>query len=75
MGMLLVPSLHILGKTGIQHVAHNVVAMMTDDGLGFLTEQRWNHLDAVYRLIVVITNGERQLGCGSHAGDAGKELQ
>ena len=32
MGMLLVPSLHILGKTGIQHVAHNVVAMMADDG-------------------------------------------
>ena len=74
MGMLLVPSLHILGKTGIQHVAHNVVAMMADDGLGFLAEQRRNHLDVVHRLIPVVTDGERQLGCGSHTGDTGKEF-
>ena len=75
MGMLLVPRLYILGKAGIQYIAHDVVAMMADNGLGFLAEQRWNHLDAVHRLILVVTDGERQLGCGSHAGDAGKELQ
>lgn len=74
MGMFLVPSLHILGKTGIQHVAHNVVAMMADDGLGFLAEQRRNYLDVVHRLIPVVTDGERQLGCGSHTGDTGKEF-
>ena len=75
MGMLLVPRLYILSKSGIQHVAHDVVAMMADDGLGFLTEQWWNHLDAVHRLILVVTDGERQLGCGPHTGDTGKELQ
>ena len=69
------PSLHILGKTGIQHITHDVVTMMADDGLGFLAEQWWNHLDAMHRLILIVTDGERQLGCGSHAGDAGKELQ
>lgn len=74
MGMLLVPRLYILGKSGIQHIAHDVITMVADDGLGFLTEQRWNHLDAVHRLILIVTDGECQLGCGSHAGDAGKEL-
>ena len=75
MGMLLVPRLHILGKSGIQHIAHDVVAMVADDGLGFLTEQRWNYLDAVHRIILIVTDGERQLGCGSHTGDTGKEFQ
>ena len=75
MGMLLVPRLYILGKAGIQHVAHDVVAMMADDGLGFLAKQWWNHLDAMHRLILVFTDGECQLGCGSHAGDTGKEFQ
>lgn len=61
MGMLLVPRLYILGKAGIQHVAHDVVAMMADDGLGFLAEQRWNHLDAVHRLILIVTDGGANL--------------
>ena len=74
-GVFRVPRLHILSKSRVEHIAHDIVAMMADCGLHLLAEQWRHHFDGLLLVVIILTYGQGQLGGGAYAGDAGEELQ
>ena len=74
-GVFRVPRPHILCESRVEHIAHDIVAMMADRGFHLLAEQWRHHFDGLLLVVIILTYGQGQLGSSTYAGDAGEELQ